>query len=309
VIGDQQTPSPERLGEEYFNDAGMCYQKWLSCASCHPDGRADSLNWDLMNDGMGSPRNSKSMLLSHYTAPAMITGIRASAEVAVTAGFKFIQFMSVPADREAAVNAYLRSERPIPSPYLVNGSYSPAALRGRQLFFGSANCGSCHQGDLYIDPSDPAAKALYDVGTNRPGDTRPLDVPTLAEAWRTSPYLQNGGATTIYQVMTTFNPTDMHGYTSDLTEQELRDLEEFVLSIGKSLYTSDPILSDINGPQGEADGIVNNVDLVLLSYDWLNGTGGMVYSRADIAGALNGKPDYRVDTADLLQLAEQWLAW
>ena len=111
------------------------------------------MNWDLLNDGLGSPRNVKSLLLSHYSAPAMITGIRANAPTAVTAGFKFIQFVAVDASIEAAVNAYLSSMRPVPSPYLVNGDYSEAAKRGRAIFFGEAECGSCHAGKLYIDPT------------------------------------------------------------------------------------------------------------------------------------------------------------
>lgn len=33
------------------------------------------------------------------------------------------------------------------------------------------------------------------------------------------------------EVLTTFNPTDQHGITSDLTPQELDDLEIYVLSL------------------------------------------------------------------------------
>jgi hypothetical protein len=46
----------ERQGELLFHDATICMQSWQSCASCHPDGRVDGLNWDLMNDDQGNPR-------------------------------------------------------------------------------------------------------------------------------------------------------------------------------------------------------------------------------------------------------------
>ncbi|MHC4147198.1 MAG: cell surface protein, partial [Planctomycetota bacterium] len=79
----------ERRGEMLFNDALLCFQSWQSCASCHPsDARVDALNWDLLNDGLGNPKNTKSLLLSHETPPAMITGIRENAEIAVRAGFR-----------------------------------------------------------------------------------------------------------------------------------------------------------------------------------------------------------------------------
>ncbi len=309
LLGQPQQPSLARLGEQYFNDGNTCYQKWLSCASCHPDGRMDGLNWDLMNDGMGSPRNVKSLLLAHYSAPAMITGIRANAEVAINAGFKFIQFMSIPVEKEAAVNAWLRSERPVPSPHLVRGNYSLSAQRGRNIFYGKAHCGFCHQGDLYIDPSandDYISEIKYDVGTNRPDDTRPLDVPTLAEAWRTAPYLQNGGAATIMEVLTTHNPNNRHGITSGLNQAELQDLQEFVLSIGKALYTSDSINGDITGLLGEADGIVDIQDFLALLSDWIQGNSFLTASPTDINGQY-GIKDYQVDMFDMMDVSSRWL--
>lgn len=51
------------------------------------------MNWDLMNDGVGNSKNCKSLLFSHPTPPSMISGIRETAEHAVRAGFKFIQFL------------------------------------------------------------------------------------------------------------------------------------------------------------------------------------------------------------------------
>ena len=66
----------QRRGELLFHDATLCYQQWQSCASCHPDGRADGLNWDLLNDGEGNPKNTKSLLLAHQTPPAMWEGVR-----------------------------------------------------------------------------------------------------------------------------------------------------------------------------------------------------------------------------------------
>ena len=52
--------SPVRRGEFLFNDGTVCHEHWQSCASCHPDGRGDGLSWDLLNDGAGNPKNTKS---------------------------------------------------------------------------------------------------------------------------------------------------------------------------------------------------------------------------------------------------------
>ena len=58
-----------------------------------------------------------------------------------------------------------------------------------------------------------------------------FDVPTLHEVWRTAPYLYDGRARNLREMLTTWNTEDYHGITSDLTEQELSDLEIYVLSL------------------------------------------------------------------------------
>src|SRR4029077_21110157 len=85
--------SPERKGEMYFNDATLCYQGWQSCASCHSaDARVDGMNWDLLNDGMGNPKNVKSLLFCFQTPPVMSMGVRSDAAAAIRAGIRHILF-------------------------------------------------------------------------------------------------------------------------------------------------------------------------------------------------------------------------
>jgi hypothetical protein len=44
-----------RKGEFYFHDTSICFQGWQSCSSCHPgDARSDGMDWDLLNDGIGT---------------------------------------------------------------------------------------------------------------------------------------------------------------------------------------------------------------------------------------------------------------
>ena len=81
----------------------------------------DGLNWDLLNDGMGNPKNTKTLLLSHQTPPCMVTGIRKNAEVAVRSGVKYILFMEGEDEIYESIDEYLKSLKPLPSPYLQNG--------------------------------------------------------------------------------------------------------------------------------------------------------------------------------------------
>ncbi len=215
-----------RRGEMLFNDASLCFQNWQSCASCHPGGgRADALNWDLLNDGIGNPKNTKSLLLAHKTPPAMITGVRDRAETAVRSGIKHILFATCPEEDAIAIDEYVKSLKPVPSPYLVNGRLSRSARRGRKVF-DKAGCASCHKGPLYTDLQK------YDVGTGKGLDKDvEFDTPTLVEIWRTAPYLYDGRAATMKEVLTTHNPGDKHGATSNLTDNEINDLARFILSL------------------------------------------------------------------------------
>jgi cytochrome c peroxidase len=217
--------SEERRGEMLFHDATLCFQQWQSCASCHPgSGRADVLNWDLLNDGIGNPKNTKSLILSHRTPPSMSLGVRANSQVAVRAGLRAALFAVRPDSDTLAIQRYLESLTPLPSPYLVEGRLGPAAVRGQQVFV-DAGCRSCHNGPYYTNGR------LYDVGTGSAADsTEAYDTPTLREVWRTAPYLHDGRAATMEEVLTVHNRNDRHGRTSQLTKEQICDLAEYVLT-------------------------------------------------------------------------------
>ncbi|NQT81879.1 beta-propeller fold lactonase family protein [bacterium] len=223
-LAEQLPLTTVRKGEMFFHDARLCFQKWQSCSSCHPGGRADGLNWDLLNDGMGNPKNTKSMFLSHKTPPAMITGVRENAESAVRAGIEHIQFAVRPEQDAVAIDKYLKSLRPVPSPHLLEGKLSSAAERGGKIFR-EAGCAKCHPSPLYTDMQ------RHNVGTGRDREKDiEFDTPTLVEVWRTAPFLYDGRAATMREALTRFNKNDKHGATSQLSEREIADLVEFVLS-------------------------------------------------------------------------------
>jgi cytochrome c peroxidase len=85
------------------------------------------------------------------------------------------------------------------------------------------------------DPFTPlfTTQRSYDVGTQAAFDkpTDKFDTPTLIELWRTAPYLHDGSAATVRDVLTTRNPHDLHGKTSDLSKQEIDDLCAYLLSL------------------------------------------------------------------------------
>lgn len=224
-LGPELPLTLERKGEILFNDARVCFQNWLSCASCHPDARTDGLNWDLLNDGIGNPKNAKSMLLAHQTPPTTWLGVRPDAETSVRSGFRHIEFVVRPEADSAAIDAYLRSLEQTPSPHLVNGQLSDAARRGKKLF-DTVGCAHCHPAPLYTDLKQ------YNVGTGSGLEVnQSFDVPSLREIWRTAPYLHDGRAPTIQDVISILNPENRRGKAYGLNEQQIDDLVEFILSL------------------------------------------------------------------------------
>jgi hypothetical protein len=89
-------------------------------------------------------------------------------------------------------------------------------------------CSECHPPPIYTDLQ------VHDVGTaDAPGEWfGPLiDTPTLRFLYDSAPYLHDGSAPTLRDVLTTKNTDDQHGMTSHLTDQQLEDLETFLLSL------------------------------------------------------------------------------
>jgi cytochrome c peroxidase len=138
--------------------------------------------------------------------------------MAVRAGIKFIQFAVRPEEDAVAIDEYLKSMKPVTSPHK-----GEAVQRGKAVFE-KAGCMKCHSDKYYTD------KQHYDVGTESNGETE-FDTPTLIETWRTGPYLHDGRAATMKDMLTKFNAEDRHGKTSTLKAEELNDLIEYVLSL------------------------------------------------------------------------------
>jgi len=226
-VGTQPAEDWYRQGERLFQDASHTLQGWLSCASCHPDGRSDGLNWDMLNDGAGNPKNTHTMLYSPNTPPVMSHGQRATAGVAISAGFKNIAFVQPNHAWEVAVGYWLNALTA--EPYGKAGAQKSAAAQRGAAVFKKAECDKCHSGRYYTDlkPYDVGTKGVRDLA----GDSAEFYTTTLADLWRTAPYLHDGSAATLKDVLTTRNVGDKHGTTSTLTTAEIDDLVQYQLEL------------------------------------------------------------------------------
>lgn len=239
---------------------------YISCAGCHPDGGGhDGRTWDFTNRGEGL-RNTTDLRGRGGLAdgPVHWSGNFDELQdfendiVKHFGGSGLAQDGQPPnpplgapnAGRSADLDdlaAYVSSlTTPARSPFRQDdGTLTSSARRGKALFLSPAvGCASCHAGSRFSDSTlvgGPANFIRHDVGTLGPGSgtrlTQPLDgldTPSLRGVWDTAPYLHDGSAATLLEIITTRNPNDRHGMTSMLTAAQRSDLIDYLLSIDGS---------------------------------------------------------------------------
>jgi hypothetical protein len=218
-------PDAARRGEILFNSNRLTAHGRFTCASCHPDGGADGLNWDLTAGGVGSFKNTKALAGVRDTGPYGWHGESRTLTDRVTGTLRALHHHE-PAGTEADdLAAYLRTLPP-PRPLPVREADRPAVARGRDLFHGKGECATCHRGATFQD-----GKA-HDLGTLGAWDTGGrFDTPSLLGVARTAPYLHDGRAATLEAVFTQHNPLARHGAADLLTKDELADLIAYLKSM------------------------------------------------------------------------------
>ena len=214
--------------------------RWMSCESCHFDGEQDGRTW-LFPDG---PRNTTNLRGLAHTHPLHWSADRDEVQDfeftirELQAGTGLLEDphpeLGPPNTGRStdldALAAFVESLQPKPSPFrLADGTITPEAARGQTIFHrADVGCAECHVPPFFTD------LRVHDIGTGGgPGELLGpgFDTPSLRGVWHTAPYLHDGRAPTLREVMGTHNPTDRHGHTSHLSEAEVQDLVAFLLSL------------------------------------------------------------------------------
>jgi cytochrome c peroxidase len=137
-----------------------------------------------------------------------------------------------------ALTAFVTELPLMPNPYRgPQGEISEAAQRGQQIFEQEDRCIECHASERF----SIAERRDVGLGPGRPEDiespdgetiyTNEFDVPHLLGVWDSAPYLHDGRAKTLLEIFQDHNPHDEHSTTSDLTDEQLRDLVEYLKTL------------------------------------------------------------------------------
>jgi cytochrome c peroxidase len=247
-------------------DPRMSRTSYLSCATCHLDGEGDNLVWDFTQRGEGLrntiPLRGRAGLAHgalHWSAnfdevqdfEHDIRNGQGGTGFMSDADFMMGTRGTPLGDPKAGVSAELDAlaayvstlEGFGRSPFRREGdaSWEAAYARGQAIFESSATgCTTCHAGSELTDSGfeTPGMPTIHDVGTlgagsgqRLSGPLTGLDTPTLRGLWRSAPYLHDGSAASIRDVLTIRNPSDTHGVTSTLTSAELDDLVVYLRAL------------------------------------------------------------------------------
>lgn len=248
VVTENPLSDQMLLGKRLFYSAlqPMVGRRWISCSSCHPDGDPDGRTWHNP-EGL---RNTQALAGMAWTHPIHWSADRDEVQdfehtirgpLMQGRGLRVGKLHDSLAEPNRgiskeldAIAVYSNSHGFTLSPH-SKGGLSPAAVRGREIFFSEkTQCATCHSGPYFCDSAPRLAAEIvrHDVGTGTDDPTEKMgpayDTPTLLGVYRTGPYLHHGRAETLEEVLTTHNPQDRHGSTSHLTAPEVADLVEFL---------------------------------------------------------------------------------
>ncbi len=252
-------------------DARMNQDGYISCATCHIDGGEDGRVWDRGAHGEGL-RNTISLLgrggpTSGESGHGRIHWSGNFDEIqdfehdmrTTFGGQGFLADEDFETENRShplggtkaglnpeldALAAYVSSLTEVPNSPFRNGgpenntsTLTSQAINGK-LVFQRLNCGSCHGGPNFTDSGQGI---LHDIGTiqatsgSRLG--QPLlgiDTPTLRGLWESAPFLHNGSAPTLKDLLIALPMDSLHGQAAALESADQDDLIAYLLQLDQN---------------------------------------------------------------------------
>ncbi|MDG2117414.1 MAG: cytochrome c peroxidase [Gammaproteobacteria bacterium] len=233
------------------NDTRLSKDQWIACATCHFDGGADLANW-FFPDGK---RNTPSLYAAGKTPPFHWAGnLDEIQDVEETirniqggSGLAIGDHGCDPACDQAQPNKGRSADLDRLSAYVesllfpsnfdnskkLNSSSDP--LLGQQLFFDEkVGCSACHAPPLYQDGKQ------HSVNLSLQRNRLAINTPSLLGLSQSPPYLHDGSAESIEDVVNLASIDDSHGEVSHLSQHEINSLIDFTMTIDISELLAQP---------------------------------------------------------------------
>jgi cytochrome c peroxidase len=273
----------EQLGEKLFFDPILSKGMAISCASCHIPAFAfaDTAAFSIGDKGTPLARNSPSLTNLSGRTEFFWDGRAKSLEEQILGPLSAHDEMDLPVEEAverlkkdtfysvtfqkifktevnqknilSAIAAFERTLETTDTPYdrFLDGNekaMTEAAIRGRILFIGKANCATCHSGEDFTADRFKSiglfnGKELTDAGrfkiTSDSTHVGVFKIPGLRNVAVTAPYMHNAMFKTLRQVVEYYNTPDKFvvrsinrdlslGSSLNLSEEEIDDVVAFL---------------------------------------------------------------------------------
>ncbi len=208
-----------RHGERVFYEAT---RTGVSCASCHVHADTDH---SVHNIGPRLPLFTLTVRGLAGTAPYLRDASHPMLSDLVDVSEGMLRgFLRGDDGRRRAIETYLASLPRAPSPH------DPPIERLREGFaaFRRAGCDLCHSAPAFTNLGQHPIPALFPEYARTMAPSDPLDTPTLLGVHASAPYLQDGRAETLREVLRTHNRSNRHGDTAALDERAMDALVTFL---------------------------------------------------------------------------------
>jgi len=189
----------------------------VACASCHPEAGEDGRTWAFQGFGRRRTQTLRGGIMQ--TAPFHWAGDESNINALMNDVFaKRMGGGTLTDAHVSALSGWLDKVPAAPRMIPIDPVKIAAVDRGKALFYGDAECSTCHNGALFTNHK------TVDVGTGAP-----FQVPVLTGIRFRSPFMHDGCAKTL---LDRFDPAcgggDKHGKTSQLSQAQLADVVAYL---------------------------------------------------------------------------------
>jgi YVTN family beta-propeller protein len=208
-------------GERLFFDARVSHDGWMSCHSCHVNGRTSGfLNDNFSDQSFGAPKRVLSLLGHGDTAPFAWNGsarrledqVRSSIEITMQSDDHYND------DQVSELAGYVRQLPPPPSLAAARGSELAGTVRAGQQLFHQLECPDCHRPPLFTTPQSRQVGVADELGN----DT--FNPPSLIGVSQRQRFFHDARYGTLRDVLA----EGRHQLPRQLTDRELDQLLAFL---------------------------------------------------------------------------------
>jgi hypothetical protein len=210
-------------GEALFYDARLSGDRRMSCHSCHVDGHASPALADTRGDGtFGTPKRILHLGGVSDTGTWAWNGREIYIDNQIRTTVRSTMKGGELTDSELnALSHFIRSVPIAPSLSRARGTLDEAAARRGEAIFEAQGCPRCHE------PPEYTSAGTFDVGFRDEAGLKRFNPPSLRGVSQRDRLLHDGRAASIEELVGKLG----HRLKTEVTEEELRDLMEFLRSL------------------------------------------------------------------------------